>query len=282
MTHDAIMLLFKEARDAFPLFKGKPTDDNLLSIREMLLPILMEIPYNQLRGVHSLMAILTDLLRYAANYGGTTFRRPARLPLYYKNIADNATTVVRVCTESAHCARLGNYTSYEAAKRGAAKFLHEVVNKVWYNDLKDADTFYTKVLALKIMAFLNANSGGLHAIDMITHRTNMHGYYAQADGRGGMANVVYCSSNDLCKNNNYYALSTPSSCNPTHLPSAHTGIANSGASGFYFCPALPLQISTQRLPPLESEWQTASLRGLSLAQPLLLYHLFHLQQCSAM
>jgi hypothetical protein len=31
---------------------------------------------------------------------------------------------------------------------------------VWYNDLKDADTFYTKMTALDIIAFLNANSWG--------------------------------------------------------------------------------------------------------------------------
>jgi hypothetical protein len=30
MTPDAITLLFKEACDAFPPFKGKPTDNNLL------------------------------------------------------------------------------------------------------------------------------------------------------------------------------------------------------------------------------------------------------------
>ena len=80
------------------------------------------------------------------------------------------------------------------------------MDKTWYADLKDADTFYmkvlaielvafldansrglhdtfyTKVLAIKLMAFLDANSGGLHAVDMLTLRTNMHGYYAQADG----------------------------------------------------------------------------------------------------
>jgi hypothetical protein len=38
------------------------------------------------------------------------------------------------------------------------------------------------VSALNIIAFLDANSGGLHAVDMISRRTNMHGYYAQADG----------------------------------------------------------------------------------------------------
>jgi len=128
MTPNAITLLFKEARDAFPPLEGKPTDDDLLSIRETLLPILMEIPYDQFGGVHSLTAI------------------------------------------------------FEAAERGAAKFLREVVDEVWYNDLKDADTFYTKVTALEIISFLDANSGGLHAIDMISLRTNMHPYYGQADG----------------------------------------------------------------------------------------------------
>ena len=63
----------------------------------------------------------------------------------------------------------------------ASKFLHEVVDEVWYNNVKDADTFYTKVTALKIISFLDANSGGLHA-DMISLCTNMHQYYMQADG----------------------------------------------------------------------------------------------------
>jgi hypothetical protein len=53
---------------------------------------------------------------------------------------------------------------------------------VWYNNLKDADTFYTKVMAHKIITFLDANRGGLHTINMISLRTNMHNYYTQADG----------------------------------------------------------------------------------------------------
>jgi hypothetical protein len=53
---------------------------------------------------------------------------------------------------------------------------------VWYNDLKGTNTFFTKVTACEIIAFLDANSEGLHAIDMISLRTNMHNYYTQADG----------------------------------------------------------------------------------------------------
>jgi hypothetical protein len=182
MMPDAITLLFKEVRDTFPPLKEKPTDDNLMLIRETLLPILMEISYDQLRGIHSLMAILVDAASYATNHGGNAFKRPDCLPLYDSSIANNATTVVRIRAESAHKSRLNNYTRYEAAERGAAKFLCETVNKVWYNDLKDANTFYTKVMALEIMTFLDTNSSGLHAIDMISLRTNMHQYYTQADG----------------------------------------------------------------------------------------------------
>ncbi len=76
MTPGAITLLFKEACDTFPAIKGKPSDDDLLLVMEMLLPILMEIPFDQLGGVHSLTAILMDPTRYAANHGGTTFVHP--------------------------------------------------------------------------------------------------------------------------------------------------------------------------------------------------------------
>jgi hypothetical protein len=182
MMPNAITLLFKEARDAFPPLEGKPTDVNLLSIQETLLSILMEVPYDQLGGVHSRTALITDGVRYAAEHGGNPFKHPVRLPLYDGRIKDDATAVVHVRAEAAHKARLDNYASFEAAERGAAKFLREVVDEVWYNDLKDAGTFYTKVMALEIISFLDANSGGLHAINMISLCTNMHQYYLQVDG----------------------------------------------------------------------------------------------------
>ena len=91
-------------------------------------------------------------------------------------------TVVQVRGEAAHHAQLDNYASYEAAERSAAKLLLATVDETWYADLKDTDTFYTKVLAIKIMAFLDTNSGGLHAVNMLNLRTNMHGYYTQATG----------------------------------------------------------------------------------------------------
>ena len=60
MTPNAITRLFKEAYDTFPPLEGKPTNDNLLAIQRTLLPLLMVIPYDQLGGIHSLVAILTE------------------------------------------------------------------------------------------------------------------------------------------------------------------------------------------------------------------------------
>jgi hypothetical protein len=182
MTPDAITRLFKEAYETFPPLEGKPTDDDLLAIRETLLPLLMVIPYNQLKGLDSLVAILTEAAKYETEHGNAKFIRPTRLPLYDKIIADNATTVIQVRAEAAHKSRLDDYASYEAAELGVAKFLCDVVDEIWYNDFKDAKTFYTKVMAIDIMALLDANSGGLHAVNMISLRTNMAQYYVQADG----------------------------------------------------------------------------------------------------
>jgi hypothetical protein len=176
MMPDAITRLFKEAYDTFPSLEGKPTDDDLLAIRECILPLLMVIPYDQLNGIHSLTAILTDASKYKSKHDNAPFICPIRLPLYDKNIADDATTVIQVHAEAAHKSRLDDYASYEAAKRGIVKFLRDVVDEIWYNELKDAKTFYTKVTAIEIMALLDANSGGLHAVDMISLRTNMMQY----------------------------------------------------------------------------------------------------------
>ena len=122
MTPEAITHLFKEAYDTFPPLEGKPSDDDLLAIREALLPLLMVVPYDLLNGVHSLTAILTEAVKYEAEHGNAKFVRPSRLPLYDKNIADDATTVVRVRAEAAHKARLDDYASYEAAELESPNF----------------------------------------------------------------------------------------------------------------------------------------------------------------
>jgi hypothetical protein len=56
-----------------------------------------------------------------------------------------------------------------------------------------------------------------------------------------MANLAVTDNFNLCKNNYYYALASEYVPNPPpHVPSSYTGIANSGASSFYFAPNAPV------------------------------------------
>jgi hypothetical protein len=64
MNADAITCLFKEAYDTFPPLKGKPTNDDLLNVRETLLPLVMNIPYDKLLGVYYLTAILIEAAKH--------------------------------------------------------------------------------------------------------------------------------------------------------------------------------------------------------------------------
>jgi hypothetical protein len=141
----------------------------------------MVIPYDQLNGAHSLTAILTKADKYEADHGAK-FVCPACLPLYDKTIADNAMKVIPICTEAAHKSQLDDYASYKVTKQGLSKFLHNFVDDIWYNNIKNTNIFYTKVMSINIMALLNANSGGLHALDMILLHTYMMQYCMQADG----------------------------------------------------------------------------------------------------
>jgi hypothetical protein len=102
MTPDAITCLFKEAHDSSPPLEGKPTNDDLLEIQETILSLLMVIHYDQLNGVHSLMAILTKATKFEANHGTTKLVHQAWLPLYDKTVANYATMVVRVLCRGCH------------------------------------------------------------------------------------------------------------------------------------------------------------------------------------
>jgi hypothetical protein len=123
MMQYAISCLFKEAHDSSPPLEGKPSNNDLLAIRETLLPLLMVIPYNQLNGVHSLTAILTKAVKYETNHGAK-FICLACLPLYNKTIADNTTTVVCICAEAAHKSQLNDYTSHKADEQGQISLRH--------------------------------------------------------------------------------------------------------------------------------------------------------------
>ena len=113
MAPEEITALFATAAAAFPTITGQPTDDNLTALRDVLYPLLLDIPYN-MNGPDNLIGIIEPVALYMATWG-QAFVPPARPPAY-PVIADDASAVVRARSEALHARLVTDYESWDAAE----------------------------------------------------------------------------------------------------------------------------------------------------------------------
>ncbi len=94
MTPEEITALFATAAASFTPIGGQPTDDDLTALRDVLYPLLLDIPYDdQQGGTHNLIGLIEPTASYTATWGAA-FPIPERPPAY-PPIPDDATAVVR-------------------------------------------------------------------------------------------------------------------------------------------------------------------------------------------
>jgi hypothetical protein len=179
MTPEEITTSFVTAVASFQPIVGQPTDDDLTALHEVLYPLLLEIPYDEL-GTHNLIGIIKPTALYAATWGAA-FLIPIRPPTY-PVIANNATPVVRARSKAEHAVLIRDYALFEAAEWATAKFIRDAVDKLWYCDLRHQCSFYTSVTAKQLIEHLDANCGGLHPSKLVNLPTEMMSYYDKADG----------------------------------------------------------------------------------------------------
>ena len=58
----------------------------------------------------------------------------------------------------------------------------EVVDKTWYKDLEEPDTFYTNVTALKLLDHLTEFCSGIHTVDAVDIPQLMKTLFSDAEG----------------------------------------------------------------------------------------------------
>ncbi len=163
---EEITTLFATAAATFQPIVGQPTDDGLTALRDVLYPLLLDIPFDdQPGGAHNLIGLIQPTATYTARWGAA-FPIPNK-PALYPAIPDDATPVVRARREAEHAITVRDYDSYEAAERAVAKFIRDNVDELWYRDLRHAQLYYTSVTAKQLMDHLETNCGGLHPIDLV-------------------------------------------------------------------------------------------------------------------
>ena len=132
MTPEKITTAFTMAATMFQPIAGQPSDDDITVLRNVLYPLLLDIPYDE-DGTHNLIGLIKPTTSYMATWG-TPFPPPPCPPAY--PIIDNvATAVIRAHREAEHAILVCDFASYEAAECATAKFIRKAVDEIWYCDL---------------------------------------------------------------------------------------------------------------------------------------------------
>ena len=81
MTPEEIVAKFTHSLDQFKPIAGQPSDYDLTRIREVVAPLLLQIPYDETGAVHNLIRLIRTEATYIARYGAK-LPEPARVGAY--------------------------------------------------------------------------------------------------------------------------------------------------------------------------------------------------------
>lgn len=183
MSSEDITALFAGARDKIPPFIGQPTDQSIHDVKEVLLPILLEIPYDRSDGKHNLVGLLVDSADYIADYGaGEALPRPKRLGAYPPNVSGTVSAGERAEIVAKHRASQDDYAVYDATERELRRFLLDTFDETYYLELKNSKTYFTRVTPAAIISHLQKGCLGRHAIDVLALTDQLRGCHVDAPG----------------------------------------------------------------------------------------------------
>ena len=69
VTPEDIVAKFADAIEQFYPIEGQTSDTELTQIREVLAPLLLQIPYDQTEGTHNLIVLIWSVASYTTRYG---------------------------------------------------------------------------------------------------------------------------------------------------------------------------------------------------------------------
>ena len=180
-TSEEVTFEIKEATEIFSTIDRKLTNNDITTIVENLAPILMEIKYDPVENTHNLWGVIADNNAYTSEYR-VYFDIPPNLALTKKTIAIDTTEATIQDAVAEHADKRNDRVLYNAAIKVCVAFTKATVNEVWYKEIKDLATLYTKVMATALITHLCDNCGGFHEIGAITIQGEMMSFYEKAEG----------------------------------------------------------------------------------------------------
>ena len=131
-----LTLALQKVTEGFTVIVDRPTDDNLIEIRQLLLPVLMKTKYDELTLTHNLSGLVLPSERYEQIYKKGDYLIPPFISLYNDTIYKDATITEVHRAEVKHEARQNKRQLYETADNACRKFIMAIVDKTWYKELE--------------------------------------------------------------------------------------------------------------------------------------------------
>ena len=97
MTPKGIVAKFADTLEKFELIDSQPSDTDLMRIRAVVAPLLLQIPYDEMGGTHNLVGLFRTVAAHTTHYGAES-AKPTCVGAYDETINDNSTAVVRAHT----------------------------------------------------------------------------------------------------------------------------------------------------------------------------------------
>ena len=177
-----LSLAIQKATEMFIVIVDRLTDNDLIKIRKLLVPVLMKTTYDELTLQHNLSGVILPAESYEQIYKNGAYAIPYVIPLYDDNIDKDATRLEINCAEGKHESRRNDRQLYETANNACRSFIMTVVDETWYKELEDPNTFYTKVTALKLLEHLTEFCAGIHTVDAVYIPQLVKEIYKESDG----------------------------------------------------------------------------------------------------
>ena len=88
-----LTLALQKATEGFTVIVDRPTDNDLIEIRQLLVPFLMKTKYDELTLTHNLPGVILPSERYEQIYKKGAYLIPPVITLYDENIKKDATRI---------------------------------------------------------------------------------------------------------------------------------------------------------------------------------------------
>ena len=126
-----LILALQKAAEGFTAIVDRPTDNNIIDILQLLLPVLMKTKYDEITLAHNLSGVIIPTERYDHIYSNGDYLILQVIKLYNDTIDKDATrTEVHQAEVKPEVKR--NYRAlYKTADTSSKNFIMEVVNETW-------------------------------------------------------------------------------------------------------------------------------------------------------